>query len=110
MRHIAARLPAASVVPPMTPDARTAVSPAPGRAFRGTAQAAPTAALSPPVADAAEAPALLASLRQLVHLRSMAIVGQASAILAALTLGVALRAGPMAIVVGALVALNLFAS
>ena len=94
----------------MTPDARTAVSPAPGQAFHGTAQAAPTAALSPPGADAADAPALLASLRQLVHLRSMAIVGQTSAILAALTLGVALRAGPMAIVVGALVALNLFAA
>jgi two-component system sensor histidine kinase RegB len=64
----------------------------------------------PPGIDAAESPALLASLRQLMHLRSMAIAGQAAAIVVALALGVALPAGPMAICVGALVALNLFVS
>ena len=93
----------------MTPDARTAVSPPRGQVLHGTPQAAPTA-LSPPGLDAAESPALLASLRQLMHLRSMAIAGQAAAIMVALALGVALRAGPLAICVGALVALNLFVS
>ena len=94
----------------MPPDFRTAASPATGQGRDGTPPAMSAAAVPPPGTDAVESPALLASLRQLVHLRSIAIVGQASAIMVALALGVALRTGPMAIAIGVLVALNLFSS
>ena len=55
-------------------------------------------------------PALLASLRQLMHLRSIAIVGQAAALAVALALGVVLRVVPMVVILGALVLLNVLVS
>lgn len=64
---------------------------------------ASTQPTSPPADDA---PALLSSLRQLMNLRSFAIVSQAMAIAVALALGVALPALPMTMVVSALVVLN----
>jgi two-component system sensor histidine kinase RegB len=51
-------------------------------------------------------PALRASVRQLMILRSVAVVGQTGAIASASYLGVALPLAPMAVVVGALVAVN----
>ena len=55
-------------------------------------------------------PALPASLRQLVELRSVAIAGQALAVVVAVLLGVSLPVVPMAAVIGALVVLNIVAS
>ena len=57
-----------------------------------------------------EDPALPASLRQLVDLRSVAIAGQALAVAGAVLLGVSLPVAPMVIVIGALVVLNIVAS
>lgn len=94
----------------MTVDARPATS---DNLLQGVGAAlAPDAgwASSPARVDGDDPPALLASLRQLMHLRSVAILGQATAIALALVLGVALRPVPMAIVVGALAVLNLLVS
>jgi two-component system sensor histidine kinase RegB len=55
----------------------------------------------------ADPPALVDSLRQLMLLRAMAIAGQTGAIVAATALGVALPLWPMALVVAALVAVNM---
>jgi len=90
----------------MSLDVRTTVSEA---ALQGNARlsvpnvTAPAA--SPPV-DRTDAPRLLAGLRQLMRLRSVAIVGQALAIAIALGLGVALPVVPMVIIVGLLVMAN----
>ncbi len=51
-------------------------------------------------------PALLASLRQLVRLRFVAIAGQAGAVAIALALGVALPTAPLVTVIGALIVAN----
>ena len=55
-------------------------------------------------------PALPASLRQLVDLRSVAIAGQALAVAGAVLLGVSLPVAPMAIIIAALLVLNIVAS
>ena len=57
-----------------------------------------------------EDPALPASLRQLVDLRSVAIAGQAIAVAGAVLLGVSLPVVPMLIVIAALIVLNIVAS
>jgi len=54
--------------------------------------------------------ALPASLRQLVDLRSVAIAGQTLAVAGAVLLGVSLPVAPMAIIIAALLALNIVAS
>jgi two-component system sensor histidine kinase RegB len=53
-----------------------------------------------------EPPALLAGLRQLMHLRSIAIIGQTGAIALAWALGIVIPAAPMLVIVAALVAVN----
>ena len=94
----------------MSTDAWKAVSDATQqRADRAAAATAAGVAAPLPVRGT-DPPALLASLRQLVHLRTIAIVGQSTALALALALGVALPAVPMAAVVGALVALNAVAA
>jgi len=94
----------------MTVDARAAVSNAPLERLGGTPTPTVAKGLVHVPLDQADPPALLASLRQLMHLRTMAIVGQAAAIALALALGVVLHAVPMAMVVGALIALNVLVS
>jgi len=94
----------------MAVDVRTT---SPDPPLRGAGRTpAPDAASGAPRAhfDRGNPPALPASLQQLVDLRSVAIAGQALAIAVALLLGVALRVAPMAIIVGALVVLNVVAS
>lgn len=82
---------------------------APGIAPTAASTAMPAAGEGP-AADASVAPALLASLRQLAHLRTIAIAGQASAVGLALALGVALPAPTMALLVAGLVVFNLYAA
>ncbi|MEP7181995.1 MAG: ATP-binding protein [Betaproteobacteria bacterium] len=85
----------------MTIEARTAgVEPPP---IEG-AMRAPAAASPRPVAN----PARLASLRQLMALRGIAIGGQLTAIATATALGVALPLGSMIVVLALLAALNLW--
>jgi len=55
-------------------------------------------------------PALPANLRQLVDLRSVAIAGQTIAVAGAVLLGVSLPVVPMAIIIAALLALNIVVS
>ena len=90
----------------MSLDVRTTVSKA---ALQGNAElSAPKIAapvVSPPI-DRTDAPPLLAGLRQLMRLRSVATAGQALAIAIALGLGVVLPVVPMAIIVGLLVMVN----
>ena len=90
----------------MSLDVRTTVSKA---ALQGNAElSAPKIAapvVSPPI-DRTDAPPLLADLRQLMRLRSVATAGQALAIAIALGLGVVLPVVPMAIIVGLLVMVN----
>src|SRR4029453_5060534 len=57
-------------------------------------------------ARSVDPPALLTSLRQLMHLGSVAVAGQASAGCIALILGVELRVVPIVTVIGALVVMN----
>ena len=94
----------------MTLDERTAVSDATLQGIAGLPAPTVTAPVASQPIDRAEAPPLLAGLRQLMHLRSVAIVGQALAIAMALGLGVALPVVPMAIIVGLLVMLNMLVS
>ncbi len=53
-------------------------------------------------------PARVASLRQLLRLRTLAITGQGIAIAIALALDIALRALPMALLIAALLAMNVY--
>ncbi len=72
----------------MSPDTRTHASLAAGHVPYGTGTASvPGSAWSGGI-DSVDSPALLASLRQLMHLRNIAIVGQAAALAVALGLGV----------------------
>jgi two-component system sensor histidine kinase RegB len=89
--------------PPLRGIGGKAVPDAAGRAARARPDR-----MDPPASR--EDPALPASLRQLVDLRSVAIAGQALAIAVALLLGISLRVGPMALVIVALVVLNVVAS
>lgn len=95
----------------MTADARTAGS---GIANPATQTAADLQQAAVRAADTTvgvtNPPALLESLRQLQFLRGIAIVGQAAAIALALAWGVALPVIPMALVIGALVAVNFVVS
>jgi len=94
----------------MTADARATVSDVtPQGVHAAPAPDAPRVLASVPV-EVADPPALLASLRQLMHLRGIAIVGQSTAIALALALGVALPMVSMVAIVGALVALNVAAA
>jgi two-component system sensor histidine kinase RegB len=90
----------------MTLDAPTAASDAPRQGVAGLSAPKVTPPVAPPPIDWAEGVPLLAGLRQLMRLRSVAIVGQALAIAVALGLGVVLPVVPMAIIVGLLVMLN----
>jgi hypothetical protein len=80
----------------------TPMTVAPGDAQLADASAAPLASM-----HASDPPALLAGLRQLMHLRSIAIAGQATAVALALVLGIALPTTPMLVIVGALVGTNI---
>ncbi len=64
------------------------------------------AASMPSLVTAGSQPALLASLRQLVHLRTLAIVGQATAVAIAVALGIELPVAALAAVIAALVVAN----
>jgi two-component system sensor histidine kinase RegB len=96
----------------MPVDAQTAASAAPLRGTGGIS--APdagqrSASLQPGRTDPPalrQDPALPASLRQLVDLRSVAIAGQTLAVAGAILLGVSLPVVPMAIIIAALLALN----
>jgi two-component system sensor histidine kinase RegB len=73
----------------------------------------PARALAAPVLRATadidpDPPALISSLRRLMWLRGLAIAGQAAAIALALALGVALPLDPMALVIAAEVAMNVY--
>ena len=100
----------------MPVDAQTAAPAAPLRGTGGTAvpdarrRSAPLQPdrTAPPALR--QDPALPASLRQLVDLRSVAIAGQTLAVAGAVLLGVSLPVGPMAIIIAALLALNIVAS
>jgi two-component system sensor histidine kinase RegB len=94
----------------MIPDAQAADSDASLQGIAGLSAPKVTAPVASRPIDGADAPRLLAGLRQLMHLRSVAIVGQSLAIAMALGLGVALPVVPMAIVVGLLVVLNVLVS
>jgi two-component system sensor histidine kinase RegB len=94
----------------MTLDVRTTVSEAALQGNAGMSAPKAMAAVASPRIDRADAPPLLAGLRQLWRLRSVAIVGQALAIAVALGLGVALPVVPMASIVGLLVMLNVLVS
>jgi len=96
----------------MPVDTETAASAAPLRGAGGTSVPAarrPCGRLQP---DRTDPPALRqdaalpASLRQLVDLRSVAIAGQTLAVAGAVLLGVSLPVVPMAIIIAALLALN----
>jgi len=97
----------------MPVDVETAV-PAPARRGAGETSAPDagqrSATAQPARTDAPalrQDPALPASLRQLVDLRSVAIAGQTLAVAGAVLLGVSLPIVPMAIIIAALLALNI---
>jgi two-component system sensor histidine kinase RegB len=87
-----------------------AASPTPVTAASGNARVTDESAAEPAMISVSDPPALLAGLRQLMQLRSIAIVGQAAAIALALALDVALPVAPMLVIVGALVAVNVSTS
>jgi two-component system sensor histidine kinase RegB len=60
----------------------------------------------PAATSVSDPPALLAGLRQLMHLRSIAVIGQTGAIALAQALGIVIPAAPMLVIVAALLALN----
>ena len=68
------------------------------------------AAVKPAAGVGADPPALISSLRRLIWLRAVAIVGQACAIALALALGVALPFDPMVLIVAAEVVMNVYAA
>jgi len=72
---------------------------------RADAQSGPQS-VAPSSVRSVDPPALLTSLRQLMHLRSVAIGGQGAAVCIALLLGVELNVVPIGMVIGALVVLN----
>lgn len=94
----------------MVAEVRTDASDPPLRGMGGSP--APDAARDAmaPHANRTDPPALASSLRQLVELRNVAIAGQTLAVTGAVLLGVSLPVLPMAIVIGALVVLNIAAS
>ncbi len=100
----------------MPADAETAVSAAPLQGEGKTPAPAAwwrSAPLTPDRTDPParwQDPALPASVRQLIDLRSIAIAGQTLAVAGAVLLGVSLPVVPMAIIIAALVALNIVAS
>ncbi len=90
--------------------------------FNLTVDVPPAPAVPIPASDAAESdaalpgaagrgavpPPRLAGLRQLMRLRSLAITGQAAAIAIAWAMDIALHVWPMALLIAALLALNLY--
>jgi two-component system sensor histidine kinase RegB len=77
------------------------------RTGANTAGAATPFAAHRPVVRTTDPPATLAALRQLMHLRSVAIAGQAAAIALAVALGLDVPVAPLLVVVAALLAVNL---
>ncbi len=100
----------------MPVDARSAVPTPPLRGTGGTAVSCGgrrSAPLHPDRSDPPalrQDPALPSSLRQLIDLRSVAIAGQTLAVAGVILLGVSLPVAPMAIIIAALLALNIVAS
>lgn len=91
---------------------RFAATPSPPLEASGTpkTEAAIPAAAAESAPSMLGAPALPATVRQLMLLRTVAIVGQSAAIAVALRLRIDIRTEAMLAVVGALIALNAFAS
>lgn len=87
-------------------DARTAVTDQPLLGVDSTSLPGTAARSGSAGGDRADPQPLLAGLRQLMHLRSLAIAGQAAAIALALALGVSLPILPVATIVGGLAVFN----
>jgi len=94
----------------MPVDARAAVPDPARRGVGGIAAPDVPAHTAPAHPDWTDPPALPASLRQLVDLRSVAIAGQALAVAGAVLLGVRIPVVPMVLVITTLLVLNIFAS
>jgi len=92
----------------MDADARSAHDARPPSAVATAAKRAraDSGAADSAAAQSVDPPALLASLRQLMRLRTIAIAGQAAAVAIAIVLGIALRVFPVVAIIGVLVVAN----